>query len=57
MIRQCAPLYHGDPHPYCGVMFDDAERLAVCPHYSLAGGDTVGLVPPDRKPRYRKAEK
>lgn len=45
MIRKCEPLWDGDEHEYCGVVFDDLHRLAVCPHNLLAGGDTVGIGP------------
>lgn len=45
MIRRCEPLHEGDQHTYCGVMFDDARRMAVCPHVLLDGGDTVGIGP------------
>lgn len=45
MRRKCEPLYDGDPHEYCGVIFDDLYRMAVCPHVLLDGGDTVGIGP------------
>ncbi len=46
MRRRCEPLYEGDdPDKYCGVMFDDLYRLAVCPHVKLGGGDRVGIGP------------
>jgi hypothetical protein len=42
---RCAPLYRGqsDEHGWCGAIIDDEHRLTVCPHVSLAGGDTEGL--------------
>lgn len=44
-MRKCGPLWDGDTHRTCGVMFDDAKRSTICPHVSLAGGDTVGIGP------------
>jgi hypothetical protein len=46
VIRRCEPLYDGDTREVCGARFDDARRMAVCPHVLLDGGDTVG-VPAD----------
>ena len=45
MLRRCEPLYEGDEHEYCGVMFNDLHRLSVCPHVLLDGGDRVGIGP------------
>jgi hypothetical protein len=53
VIRRCEPLFDGDDREVCGARFDDARRMAVCPHVSLDGGDTVG-VPPD--PEYLVAK-
>lgn len=45
MRRRCEKLWGGDPHEYCGVIFDDEVRSSVCPHLKLEGGDTVGIRP------------
>lgn len=52
MMRRCEPLYDGDTSEVCGALFDDAKRMAVCPHVSLAGGDTLGL---SADPQYLRA--
>lgn len=43
MIRRCEPLFDGDDREVCGARFDDARRMAVCPHVSLDGGDVAGV--------------
>lgn len=38
------PVLAGERQP-CGGAYDDAERMTICPHVSLDGGDTVGVRP------------
>lgn len=45
MLRRCEPLFDGDQREVCGAWFDDARRMAVCPHVSLDGGDSKGVAP------------
>lgn len=50
-------MFEGDTHEHCGVMYDDMYRLAVCPHYLLAGGDAVGIGPKRTLPSEYDAKK